>query len=214
MTKHIGSHLLPRKCSPFPDPNAKKNLVRGNFHQQPLPFRIALTHSFPFLIPSLRKPITDRFGSLLRIPFLSLFLPCGSPLRTVSDRSYAFLSFPYSFLAEAHYGPFRIALTHSFPFLIPSLRKPITDRFGSLLRIPFLSLFLPCGSPLRTVSDRSYAFLSFPYSFLAEAHYGPFRIALTHSFPFLIPSLRKPITDRFGSLLRIPCTRVKYSEVQ
>ncbi len=23
MTKHIGSHLLPRKCSPFPDPNAK-----------------------------------------------------------------------------------------------------------------------------------------------------------------------------------------------
>ena len=144
------------------------------------PFRIALTHSFPFLIPSLRKPITDRFGSLLRIPFLSLFLPCGSPLRTVSDRSYAFLSFPYSFLAEAHYGPFRIA-PHSFPFLIPSLRKPITDRFGSLLRIPFLSLFLPCGSPLRTVSDRSYAFLSFPYSFLAEAHYGPFRIALTHS---------------------------------
>lgn len=47
MTKHIGSHLLPRKCSPFPDPNAqKKNWVRGNFH-----------HSLPL---SLMKPSMQR----------------------------------------------------------------------------------------------------------------------------------------------------------
>lgn len=41
MTKHIGSHLLPRKCSPFPDPNAQKIRVRGNFHPS-LPLSEAL----------------------------------------------------------------------------------------------------------------------------------------------------------------------------
>lgn len=41
MTKHIGSHLLPRKCSPFPDPNAQKIWVRGNFHPS-LPLSEAL----------------------------------------------------------------------------------------------------------------------------------------------------------------------------